>query len=116
MDKDVYSDLLDSSNSVTDLVIVDNGGDSNGYIKICIRVFISYTGEKSASNVHVVPHVPNFVHCAPVNATFDKISGSNSTPLIVKFYMYARKDQIPTGIVFKIHYILHIAYFMVHIL
>lgn len=97
LDKDMNSDLLGSSNSLDDLVVVESGGDHEGYIKICVRVFISYTGDQAATNVNVVPHVPNFVHCAPVTASFDRVAGSSSTPLIIKFYMYARKGQIPTG-------------------
>lgn len=99
LDKDVHSGILESLPSPPkDLVEVEYGGDGRGHVKICVRVFVSCTGDQPCTNVCLTPHVPSFVFSAPVNITFESIAGNSATPLVVKFYFYARADQIPSDL------------------
>ena len=99
LDRDMHAGVLEATSSPPkDLVQVENGGDGRGHVKICVRVAISCTGEEPCTNVCLTPHVPSFVYAAPVNMTFENIAGNSATPLLVKFYFYARAGQIPTDL------------------
>ena len=87
-----------------DLVAVDYGIDAGmenagGYVKVCLRVYLTHTGEKPACNVSLVASCPSFVHVAPRNVVIQKVGGAGqqSTPIMVKLYLYALKTHLPTG-------------------
>ena len=105
LDKDIHSGIADaiSSSQNKELICLDSGGDYNGHVKICLKVFLSFTGDSPATNVTLTPHVPSYIFAAPVNMVIDTVSGSNATPMVVKFYFYAKKNQIPTGIIIVLY-------------
>lgn len=49
------------------------------------------------TNVLIAPQVPAHIHVAPMNAVVEYVQGVKSTPMVLKFYFYCRKNQIPTG-------------------
>lgn len=70
--------------------------DSNGQIKICVRLFLSFSGEKSATSVSLAVSAPSFLHVAPKNIIIQSVSGSPSTPVMVKLYFYATRLELPS--------------------
>lgn len=50
-------------------------GDANGFIKICVRVFVSFVGDSAASDVTITTNAPSFVDVYPANVVLNKISG-----------------------------------------
>ncbi len=76
------------------------GGDRDGqqYVKVCVRVYLSYSGAQPATNVSLVVSSPSCVHAAPKNFVLQKVAGgAKSTPVMVKVYLYATRT-IPSGL------------------
>ena len=58
-----------------------------------------HVGEKPACNISLVASCASFVHVAPRNVVIQKVGGigQQSTPIMVKLYLYALKSHLPTG-------------------
>ena len=58
---------------------------------------IGEIGGQIATNVSLSVSSPAFVHTVPKSILIQKIGGVKSTPITVKFYLYAMKTFLPTG-------------------
>lgn len=69
-------------------------GMSNDHnvVKVCVRIYLTYTGDKPATDVSIAVSVPNFIHVVPKHVVMQKVAGVKSTPAMVKFYFYTIKD------------------------
>lgn len=58
-----------------------------------------HTGDKPACNISLVASCSSFIHVAPRNVVIQKVGGigQQSTPIMVKLYLYALKSHLPTG-------------------
>ena len=68
------------------------------YVKIMVRLFLSYSGDRPAKNVSITVTAPNFVHVSPRHITLPKVAGLKATPVMVRVFLYALKSQIPSGL------------------
>jgi hypothetical protein len=70
-----------------------------GYVKVCVKVYLTHSGDKAATNVSLVLSGPGFLHTVPKNVVIQRIGGTAaSTPVMVKFFVYATKAQLPSGL------------------
>ena len=60
---------------------------------------MTLTGDKPACNISLVASCPSFIHVAPRNVVIQRVGGigQQSTPVMVKLYLYALKTHLPTG-------------------
>eukprot|EP01034_Spumella_vulgaris_P030819 gene30819-38095_t len=85
--------------SLVPVYSVANGlGHDHQYVKICIRLYLSYNGPQPATNVSLVVSAPSFVHAVPKNFLLTKVTGGKSTPVMVKLYLYATRAALPSGL------------------
>ena len=70
---------------------------AQGLVKICVRLYVAYSGSDVASNVSIIVSTPSFVHVVPKNYTVKTVK-ANSTPVMIKLYMYARPDQFASSL------------------
>lgn len=70
--------------------------DSKNLVKICVRIYVSYSGAEPLNNVSLVAVVPNSVYICPQNVLIQKVSGVQSTPILTKFYIYCSKSSLPS--------------------
>ena len=70
---------------------------AQGLVKICVRLYVAYSGTDVASNVSIIVSTPSFVHVVPKNYIVKTVK-PNSTPLMIKLYMYARPDQFASSL------------------
>lgn len=92
-----YSNLVSVFPNISTNLSIDN--QSNGpYIKILIRLYLSYSADKPATQVSVSIEAPNFIHIVPKNIILSTVSGVKTTPQMVKVYLYALKDKLPTNL------------------
>lgn len=80
---------------------LDHGGyDTNSsrgpFMKISIRLFLTFTGEHPVSNVQLIITPPTSIHAVPKNVVLQKVSGIRSTPMMVKLSLYALATSLPT--------------------
>ena len=76
-----------------------NVAAAHGYVKVCVKVYLTHSGDKPATNVSLVLSCPGFLHSVPKNVVIQRIGGAAaSTPVMVKFYLYATKTQLPSGL------------------
>lgn len=68
------------------------------YVKILVRLYLSYSADRPATNVSLTIEAPGFAHVVPKNIILAKVSGVKTTPLMVKVYFYATKNCLPTGL------------------
>jgi hypothetical protein len=68
------------------------------YVKILVRLYLSYSADKPATNVSLSIDGPGFVHIMPKNIILSKVAGVKKTPLMVKVFLYATKATLPTGL------------------
>lgn len=74
-------------------------GNNNGHVKVCLKVYLTHSGDKPATNVSIVLSCPSFLHAEPKNVVIQRIGGSASaTPVLAKFYLYATKACLPSGL------------------
>ena len=71
---------------------------TNGYVKVCLKVYLTHSGDKPATNVSIVLSCPSFLHAEPKNVVIQRIGGASATPVLVKFYLYATKACLPSGL------------------
>ena len=72
---------------------------TNGHVKVCLKVYLTHSGDKPATNVSIVLSCPSFLHAEPKNVVIQRIGGSASaTPVLAKFYLYATKSCLPSGL------------------
>lgn len=93
---------LDRQGPETDIDMPDNlvtlahaleGVRSAQLLKVCVRLFVAYTGAEAASDVYVSIAAPSFCHVVPKSCTLKKVK-ANSTPQLVRLYMYASKESL----------------------
>lgn len=68
------------------------------YVKILVRLYLSYSADKPATNVSLTVDGPGFVHIVPKNIILSKVAGVKKTPLMVKVFLYATKAALPMGL------------------
>lgn len=72
-------------------------GESN-YVKVSVRLFLTYSADKPATNVSVVVSAPPNIHVVPHNFLLNKVSGIKTTPIMVTAHFYAKKSHLPSGL------------------
>jgi hypothetical protein len=75
-----------------------NGGNDGPYVKILVRLYLSYSADKPATIVSLSIDGPGFVHIVPKNIILSKVAGVKKTPLMVKVFLYATKASLPLGL------------------
>lgn len=70
---------------------------AGGLVKICIRLYVAFSGKGMANNVSIIVSAPSFVHVVPKNTILKSVS-ANSTPVMIKLYMYAYQSQIASSL------------------
>ena len=73
------------------------GISSGGLVRICVRLYVAFSGKGAAQNVSVIVSAPAFVHVVPKNYIIKSVS-AHSTPVMIKLYMYASKSQIAASL------------------
>lgn len=68
------------------------------YVKILVRLYLSYSADRPATDVSLTIEAPGFAHVVPKNIILAKVSGVKTTPLMVKVYFYATRSCLPTGL------------------
>lgn len=68
------------------------------YVKILVRLYLSYGADRPATNVSLTIEAPGFAHVVPKNIILAKVAGVKKTPLMVKVYFYATRNSLPTGL------------------
>lgn len=66
---------------------------SSQLLKVCVRLFIAYTGSASVTNVNISVSTPRFCHVVPKSCVLKEVK-ANSTPQLVRLYLYASKDEL----------------------
>ena len=93
---------LDRRGPETDIDMPDNlvtlgdalqGVQSPQLLKVCVRLFVAYTGGESASDVCISVSAPSFCHIVPKSCALKKVK-ANSTPQLVRLYLYASKESV----------------------
>eukprot|EP01038_Epipyxis_sp_PR26KG_P016237 gene16237-22098_t len=74
------------------------GGSDNSFVKICLRLYLTYNGDEPATNVSLTIATPNFLHAVPKNVIIQKVVGVKATPVMIKVYIYAFKSILPSGL------------------
>lgn len=73
------------------------GNTTDGpYVKILVRLYLSYSSDKPATQVSLTIDAPGSFHIVPKNILLAKVSGVKSTPLMVKVFFYATRNNLPT--------------------
>jgi hypothetical protein len=68
------------------------------YVKIAVRIYLSYNTDQPATNVNIVVSTPAFVHAVPKNVIIQKVNGLKSTPVMIKVNFYAFKGVVPSSL------------------
>eukprot|EP01032_Pedospumella_encystans_P011289 gene11289-13134_t len=79
--------------------LVNNGNNNNNegpYVKILVRLYLSYSGDKPATQVSLTIDTPGAFHIVPKNIILSKVAGVKNTPLMVKVFFYATKNNLPS--------------------
>lgn len=66
--------------------------------RISVRVFLSYSGSSSISDVSLSIRCPGFAYVSPHSILLKSISGARSTPTIVKLTFFASTQFLPVGL------------------
>ena len=69
------------------------GVQSAQFLKVCVRLYVAYTGGEAASDVCLSVAAPSFCHVVPKSVTLKEIK-ANSTPQLVRLYLFASKDNV----------------------
>ena len=80
------------------LVTLSYGQRASPLVKVCVRVFLSYTGSQGSSDVSLSVRAPAFTHVEPRNVLLKNISGARATPTLVKLTFFASADCLPAGL------------------
>lgn len=65
-------------------------------VKLTVRLYVTYTGAQSASQVSLVISTPPNIHAHPKSVQLDRITGARSTPTVVKVHFLALKSAVLT--------------------
>ena len=103
---DKFASLLSSSSSVSAVSSSSSSSSSSStsihgggpYVKLLVRLYLSYSGDKAATNVSLVINAPDQIYVVPKNIILQSVGNVKSTPLMVKVYLYALKTQLPTSL------------------
>ena len=90
---DKFASLMSSSASSS--LSNSSGGP---YVKLLVRLYLSYSGDKAARNVSLVINAPEQIYVVPKSIILQSVGNVKSTPLMVKVYLYALKTQLPTSL------------------
>jgi hypothetical protein len=74
------------------------GGPDGPWVKILVRLYLSYSADKPASNVSISIDCPSFAHVVPKNVVLDKVHGVRNTPVLVKLCFYATRTCLPNSL------------------
>lgn len=74
------------------------GGSADQVVKMTVRLYLSYAGDRHASNVSLVVSPPSHVHVVPQSVILNKVAGLKSTPVVVKLHIYALRGALATGL------------------
>ena len=86
---------LGTSGPETDVDMPDNlvtlgdaldGVQSEQLLKVCVRLFIAYSGKDRAHDVSVSVSAPSFCHVVPKSCALSEVK-ANSTPQLVRLYV-----------------------------
>ncbi len=83
-----------------DLVMLPEGYSRQGnsdLVKICVRLYVAFSGKGIAKNVSIIISAPTFVHVVPKNYILKTVT-PNSTPVMIKLYMYAYRSQLASSL------------------
>lgn len=76
---------------------VGAGNNTEAYMKVVVRLYVTYTGAQSAQNVSLVissTASPAALHITPKHVVLDTVSGARSTPTVVKVTFFALKTAL----------------------
>lgn len=95
--------IADSELPVSDLAPLYSsnlgGGSDGSFVKVLVRLYLSYSGDRPARNVSITIDAPKFVHVSPHRQiVLPKVAGLKSTPIMVRVYFYALKSHIASGL------------------
>mmetsp|Transcript_10029 Transcript_10029/g.8982 ORF Transcript_10029/g.8982 Transcript_10029/m.8982 type:complete len:941 (-) Transcript_10029:906-3728(-) len=73
--------------------------DNKQLVKVLVRLYVSYNGPGSLTNVSIVPQLPSHVHAIPDSVILQNIrgnvNGKTGTPIMIKFYFLCSKLNLP---------------------
>ncbi len=78
------------------------GISGNGPLKYTVRVYLSYSGDKPASQIALAVTSPDWVQAVPAKISIEKII-PNTTPTLLKLTFYALNNVIPTSLDVTLH-------------
>lgn len=95
---------LEGSSNISRLLELPKGtlatfaGNNETYVKIVVRVYLTYTGPSPATNVSLTISAPTGVQVGVKNFVLDKVSGLRSTPTVVKVEFFALRSALPSSL------------------
>lgn len=66
---------------------------SSQLLKVCVRLFVAYSGSASAKDVNISISAPRFCHVVPKSCVIKQVR-ANSTPQLVRLYIYASRGEL----------------------
>lgn len=82
----------------TDCAMISSGTGHDIHVRTTLRLFVSYSSPRPATNINVVINTPSFVHAIPSSVVISQLSGNQSTPTILHITLYASKTHLPTSL------------------
>jgi Bardet-Biedl syndrome 9 protein len=77
---------------------VTGSDGSRNLAKISIKLYVSYIGGHSSTNVSVGVTVPENIHMLPNSVIIPTMKAVRTTPQLIKFYMISTKECLPSSL------------------
>ena len=83
------------------VTLPESASGSSGLMKVCVRLYVAFSGSSSANDISIIVSTPSFVHAVPKNYIIKRVS-ARSTPVMIKLYMYVHRDQVASSLTCEI--------------